>query len=135
MGYSLDLRMAVVEAHENRMGTREELSELFQIGPATLGRWVRRFRATGSPKPLPRGGGNRRRIGNIGETILLGLLEKQPDATLVELASQYSEVTRMPMSRSVISDMLGRLNITRKKRQFLRANETVNGFREYVRSM
>ena len=132
MSYSIDMRLAVVKAHENGVETRENLSKLFDIGSATLGRWVRRFREQGSPEALPRGGGNRRRIGGIGETVLLDLLERQPDVTLKELANLYSCVTKMPMSKSVIGDMLMRLEITRKKRQFSRAKEIANVSNNYV---
>lgn len=131
----MDFRLAVVEAYKSGMGTRNELCELFAIGTATIGRWLRKVRESGTPAPLPRGGGYPKRIGSIGEGIVIGLIKRQPDATLNELASQYSSITRVPMSRSTISDLLVRLKITRKKRLFLPVSETVNVSRNYVQNL
>ena len=133
MSYSMDLRRRVVDAYESGNGTREELGRLFNLGTATIGRWVRRNIEKGTPHPLPRGGGKSRRIGSIGECVLLGILERRPDATLQEIAEQYAWTTRMPMSASVISHSMKRLEITRKKRQFLPTSEKLNGYRNYER--
>lgn len=133
MSYSMDLRKRVVDAYEAGNGTREELSRLFKLGTATIGRWVRRKIENGTPQALPRGGGKSRRIGSIGECILLGILERTPDATLREIAEQYAWITHMPMSASVISHSLKRLKITRKKRPFLQTSVRVNGYRNYAR--
>lgn len=134
MAYSMDLRVRVVESYENGEGTRAELGQLFRIGTATLGRWIRRSDEKGAPIRLPRGGGNPRRMGEIGELVLLGILERAPDATLKEIAEQYALTTHMPMNSTVVSETLTRLKITRKKRQFSLQSGSVSGFRNYVRS-
>lgn len=115
MAYSMDLRVRVIEAYENGEGTMLQLSRLFRLGIVTVQRWIKRKKEQGSPVRLPRGGGNHRRIGALGESILLGLLERYPDATLAELAEHYAWNTHMPMNASVISHTLTRLGITRKK--------------------
>ena len=130
----MDLRKAAVDAYKSGLGTSDELCKTFKIGSATLGRWLRRVREIGSPEPRPRGGRYPRRIGSIGEGIIVGLVKRQPDATLNKLASQYSSIARIPMSRSTISDLLVRLKLTRKKRPFLPVNEIVSGSRSYARS-
>lgn len=133
MSYSMDLRRRVVDAYESGNGTREELGQLFNLGTATIGRWVRRKIENGTPHPLPRGGGKSRRIGAIGECVLLGILERTPDATLQEIAEKYAWTTHMPMNASVISHSMKRLEITRKKRRFLPTSEKPNGYRNYER--
>lgn len=134
MAYSMDLRIRVVDAYENGRGTRTELSQLFSLGIATVGRWIRRKKITGNITRLARGGGNRRRIGIIGEGILLGLLERVPDATLQEIAEEYAWITHMPMNASVVSHTLTRLGVTRKKRQFSQVNAKASACRNYERS-
>ena len=135
MAYSMDLRIRAVQAYEAGGIGQTDLAELFQVSPITLHRWIVRSRKTGLPKRLPRGGGRIRRIGAIGETVLLGIIERTPDATLAELAIEYAWVTHMPMNASVISHTLKRLDITQKKRPFSPANVRANGFRPYVRSL
>ena len=134
MAYSMDLRVRVVEAYENGVGTQAELGQLFKLGIETVRRWIRRKEVCNAPIRLPRGGGNPRRIGAIGEGVLLGLLERAPDATLQELAASYAWVTHMPMNTSVISHTLTRLGITRKKRHFFPRKDIASGSRNYARS-
>lgn len=129
MAYSMDLRTRVVKAYEMGEGTQAEIGRLFDLGVATVKRWIWRKAATGTPARLPQGGGNPRRIGTIGESVLLGLLERAPDATLAELAEQYAWTTQMPMNASVVSHTLTRLGITRKKRLYSLVSETPNGFK------
>ncbi|MBH1988975.1 MAG: hypothetical protein I8H75_05280 [Myxococcaceae bacterium] len=76
MGYSLDLRLAAVEAYSSGRGNREGLCKLFKVGTATLGRWLRSTRERGNPQALPRGRGAKRRMGEIGEIILQAFLNK-----------------------------------------------------------
>ena len=59
--YSLDLRERVVGAFDVGDMTDEQVAELFQVGEATVHRWRRLKRETGSlvPRP-PRGGACRR---------------------------------------------------------------------------
>lgn len=134
MAYSMDLRIRVVKAYEMGEGTQADIGRLFNLGVATVKRWIWRKASIGEPARLPRGGGNHRRIGQIGEVVLLGLLERTPDATLAELAEQYAWATQMPMNASVVTHSLKRLGITRKKRLFFRVNETATASRAYIRT-
>ena len=135
MAYSLDLRIRAVEAYEQKSGTREQVSKLFQIGVATLNRWIHRYRHSGTVERLPCSGGKNPRIGTIGEIILLDILDGRPDATLREIAGKYGIVTRMLLSKSVIHDTLERLGITRKNKQFSTMNKKLNGFKNYERTL
>lgn len=134
MAYSMDLRTRVVQAYEQGEGTQVEIARLFNLGLATVKRWIWRKAATGTPARLPRGGGNPRRIGTIGETVLLGILERMPDATLAELSEEYAWTAHMPMNASVISHTLGRLGITRKKRPYFPVSEIQREFKHYIES-
>ncbi len=133
MAYSSELRIRAVEAYEQKYGTREQISELFQIGVATLNRWIRRYRYRGTVERLPCSGGKNPRIGKIGEIILLDILDACPDATLKEIAEEYGKTTRILLGKSVIHDTLGRLGITRKKKPFSTTNNKLNGFKNFER--
>ena len=52
--YSLDLRERVVAAAGAGLTCRE-VAAMFSIGAATVVRWVKRSRETGSPAALPKG--------------------------------------------------------------------------------
>ena len=135
MAYSLDLRIRAVEAYEQKSGTMEQVSKLFQIGVATLNRWIHRYRYSGTVERLPCSGGKNPRIGKIGEIILLNILDECPDATLREIADKYGKATRISLGKSVIHDTLERLGITRKKKQFSTRNKKLNGFKNYERTL
>jgi len=53
--YSQDLRCAVVQAVENGC-TREEVAEAYEVSLSSVGRFLRRWRATGSVSPEKFGG-------------------------------------------------------------------------------
>jgi transposase len=116
MPYATDLRERAVRAYNEDRGSYAEVSDLFAIGTATLTRWLRRHRCEDTVEPRPHGGGRVRRIGPIGEVILLALLERQPDLTLEELAAAYGSATHTRVGKSVLDRTLSRLDITLKKR-------------------
>src|SRR6266508_2815274 len=60
--YSVDLRERVVRAFEVGEMTDHEVAALFGIGEATVHRWKRRRRETGSLDPLPHKSGNPPRV-------------------------------------------------------------------------
>ena len=59
----MDLRIRVVKAYEMGEGTQADIGRLFNLGVATVKRWIWRKASIGEPARLPRGGGNHRRIG------------------------------------------------------------------------
>jgi len=83
----IELRERAVLAYEAAEGTYEELAALFRIGSATLQRWVRRKKKTGSVAPSRPGGGNFSRIDikSLEETVAA-----QPDMTSYELTAAYN---------------------------------------------
>ncbi len=82
--YSRDLREKLLAA-VNRGMPRKEAVSVFGVSPATLKRWLRRRRQTGSVAPVRRPG-MRPRIGaSAGERrALWRQLEARPEATLEE---------------------------------------------------
>jgi len=115
---SLDLRRRLIKAWQKQHLSRKELAARFLVGEATVGRLLRRFRATGDVLPKPRGGGNPRRIDERGERFLCSLVERNPDWTTYELADAYNEWAIVKVHRSTVLRVLRRLGFTRKKSPF-----------------
>lgn len=118
--YPVELRERVIKLWQ--LGrTWEELAEVFQIGRATVNRWVRRYRATGTANPLPHGGGQPLRT---DDAVVVRLIEAAPDRTRAEVADAYAKATGVPLSVASIGRALQRLGFTRKKSRWFRPSET-----------
>jgi transposase len=113
--YSQDLRERVVKAVDEGL-SRSQIVKLFGVASATIKRYLKLRRDTGSlaPKPIP--GYPPRKVGALQEG-LLPQLEAHPDATLEEHCKLWEEKTGMKVSISTMSDATRRLRWTRKKRQ------------------
>jgi transposase len=112
---SIDLRERVVAAYEAKQGCFAALGARFQIGEATVNRWVQQFHKTGGIEPRPHGGGNESRIDDqrLGEFV--ELVHRHSDATLAELVGYCSAEMGISTSSAGVSRALKRANITRKK--------------------
>jgi transposase len=113
----MDLRERVIAAHAAGDVTYEEVAERFCVGRATVNRWLRRYRETGSVQALPHRSGNRPKVDDEGSKLLRELVGERPDATLEELASAYRERTQVKLAVCMVYRALERLGLTRKKRQ------------------
>jgi transposase len=92
--YSVDLRERLLSALDAGL-SQAEAARLFGVSTATLERWRRRHRETGSVAPQPRAG-RPRRIGRAQEAALLAQVRAAPDATLREHCAQWAAAGRVP---------------------------------------
>jgi transposase len=138
---SMDLRERAIAAYERGEGTQAEVAELFGIGEATLRRWLRRARETGSVAPItdyPHGPSPKIEHANL--LVLEELMRETPDATNAELAERMEARTGISVSAATISRAVNILGWTRKKSSsspekpkprilgiFVRAGEPGNG--------
>jgi len=95
--------------------TRQDVVELFDIGIATLGRWLRRQRETGRVDPAPMGGPRNVRIDEAGLDVIRGIIAENSDVLLEELAVAFREKTGVEVSRATMGRAVKRADITRKK--------------------
>ena len=115
--YSKDLRRRIVEAYLAGEGTRAQIAKRFQVSPASVDRYIRQFRTSGSVEPARRvGGGPERRVRPEDAPLFAAWLAENPSLTQTELAERYERETGRAVSQRTISRVLGRLGITRKKR-------------------
>ena len=103
--YSLDLRERVLSYLEKN-ADKKEASLLFQVGVATIYRWVARKKAKGHVEPKRRKYAYKR----IDDQKLIEYVEANPDHFLSEIGENFN------LTPQAIFYALKRLKITRKKR-------------------
>ena len=99
--YGVELRERVVRAVEAREGTHVEIAARFQVGLATLNRWLDRSRSKGSIEPTPKGGGT---PSTVGADEVEALLKELGDPTANELTAAFNRLRR-GASRIHVSSM------------------------------
>jgi transposase len=113
--YSQDLREKMLAAVDRGMPRREAVG-VFGVSPATLKRWLRRRRETGSVAPKRRPG-LKPRIGAAEERrALWHQLEEHPEATLEEHRELWEREQGVRVSVATMSRAIRRLGWTYKQR-------------------
>ena len=102
--YSLDLRERVLNYLEKN-NNRKAASLLFQVGVATIYRWISRKKEKGNVQPLCRPYAYKK----INDQKLVEYVKAHPDHFLSEIAQHFS------LTPQAIFYALKRLKITRKK--------------------
>ena len=112
--YSVDLRAAALAAVDRGM-PRAAAAAAFGIAPATLKRWLRQRRRTGSlrPRPIP---GRPARLGAVLDAGLEPQLRAAPDAAIAEHGAAWAERAGQAVSPSTMRRAIARSGWTRKKR-------------------
>lgn len=129
---STDLRLRVVKAVESGV-TYEEAASIFEVGRASVSRWVRQWREKKNLEPRPCGGSKSPLDEEDASTVLRWLVESDPDATLDELVSRLKAELGLQTNDSSVSAALSRMGLTRKKKSFIhnrRLDEDVKAERE-----
>ena len=124
-GLSLDLRKRVLAALEQEGLTYGEAARRFGIGRATVSRWKRLKRETGSLEPRPHGGGRKRAIRVEQEPIVEKLVLAHPDWTEEEYRNALRELG-IEASRATVGRVIRSLGYTVKKRPSSLLSETKN---------
>lgn len=112
--YSSDLRQRVLDAIDGGLSTHKA-AKRFDIGVATAVRWHRAWRDHGereARKQGPKGGGKL----DPHEVFILGLVEAEPDITLVEVGERLVAERSISAVPSTIWLFFERRGITFKKR-------------------
>lgn len=119
--YSMDLRERVVQACDEKVGTRKGIAALFGVSTAWIRRLLQRRRETGSIAPHRRGTRKPPKFSGPSLEKLKRHVEKQPDATLQELLDRSG----VDASIMAVHRALERLGCRRKKSRFAPPSRTV----------
>jgi len=114
--YSADLREKTVLAYEGGEGTFDEIAETFGVARCTVGRLLKLARSGDSLAPKPHGGGYPAALDGRRLALLGAQVERQPDATLEELAAYLKKRARVEVHPSTVCRALPRLGLPRKKK-------------------
>ncbi len=119
IAYPIELRERVVKAYRRDDKSTIEVAEEYSVGSATLTRWLRLERETGSLEPREHGGGRTSPIDEEAEKFLRRLIAKNPDVLISEMVKELKEKLKINTSESAIGRALARMEITRKKKELL----------------
>jgi transposase len=111
--YSVDLRERLLRAIDAGL-SQAEAARLFGVGTATIERWRRRQRETGSVAPRRRSG-RPPRIAPAQTAALTAQVRAHPDATLVEHCARWQREQGVRLSPATMSRALTRLGWPLKK--------------------
>ncbi len=109
---SNDLRKRILDAVDNKEGSRRKLAARFAVNTATITKLLRLRRETGSYEPRPHGGGVAPALDDDALQRLRRLVERTPDATLEDLRREMG----VSGSRMIICRALRKLGLPRKKK-------------------
>ena len=132
-GYPVALRERVVAAYERGDGSYREVSLTFQLGEATVKRWVWQSRREGHVRPRKRGGGT---PSDICSLELEAIVSRLGDANAGEIAAEYNRNRRGKNRRhaSSIKRALHRAGYVVKKSVFARKSSCDQMSQKSVRS-
>ncbi len=85
--YSVDLRERVVAAFDRTDMTEEQVAAFFKVGEATVRRWKRLKRETGSLERKPGGGGNPPRVEPRQYAVVRAIVAEKADLTDQEIGA------------------------------------------------
>src|SRR5881397_3965530 len=109
---SNDLRKRILEAVDNKEGSRRKLAARFKVNTSTITKLLRLRRETGSFEPRPHGGGVEPTLDHEALERLGKLVKETPDATLEALRREMG----ITGSRMIICRGLRKLGLPLKKK-------------------
>jgi transposase len=114
--YSQDLRERVLRAVDEGK-PREQIIELFHVSRATIKRYIKQRRETGTvlPRPIP---GRTPKKGALLQAHVIELLQEHPDARLEDYCQMWESKHGIRVSPSTMSRAIKQADYTRKKRHW-----------------
>ena len=111
---SVDLRVRALAAYDAGGVTQEEVAKRFNVGVASVKRWVRRRRETGGLLP-GKATGRPSKLSEEHRAVLRALVVEHPDWIRDEFADELQERCGVRVSTATIGRELHRAGFSRKK--------------------
>jgi transposase len=102
-------RAEVIAAWQSGQFTWLELADRFGVARATLARWLRRYRETGSPAAAPHGSARRRAVTPAHLATLNALVTLGGNATHEQVRATFEAVTGIKVSRSTMARIVAQI--------------------------
>jgi putative transposase len=132
--YSSDLRQKVMNAYNKGEGSQRELAKRFSVSLSFVQSLLRRYRISGTVEAKSHGGGQSAKLTSEQVALITTLVEEDNDAILVELCCRLEERIGVKVSRATMGRITQKLNLTRKKKQYMPVNDTPNECKNSGRS-
>jgi transposase len=118
--YSIDLREKVLRAVDQGY-PREEIIKLLGVSRATIKRYLKQWRDTGTiaPKAIP--GRTPKKLGLL-QADLAAQLQAHDDLRIEDQCRLWEQTHGVPVSTSTMSEAIKRIGWTRKKRRWVPLN-------------
>ena len=120
--YPIELRRRVLEAVDNKLGTQEEIANIFSVSAIWIRKLLQRRRETGSIEPLPRTQGRKPAFRGTNLQQLNSFVEENPDSTLEEMKEHFSD--KVNCGIVAIHNALKSLGWRYKKNRYELVNKT-----------
>lgn len=120
----VELRQRVVDAYNDGEGTYEELAARFQVGRASVNRWLQRARAGDlAPKPRPATVPSKRKLTADHLEFLRQTILDIPDSSAPELVQGLVEEFGLVVSEATVKRARRELGFTPKRGSRSRSSE------------
>jgi len=118
-----ELRERVVNAYESKLGTIDQVAEIFGIGARTLRKYLKIYRTTGDLTPIPHPGGGILILTEENLRIIKKIILSNTDGTLEEFRNEFLKETGIDVTIVTIHNACNILNLNRKKKAFLQQSK------------
>lgn len=127
MAYSTDLRLKIIRACDQKIGSQRHIAELFGVSKSFVEKLLRRRRTTGRIAALPHGGGRKPACDAQSLALLRKLVKDHNDASLDELCQMLSKQRGVSVSPPTMSRLLKQQGLPVKKSRSTPQSETQKG--------
>lgn len=132
---STDLRQKVIDAHKNEEGSQRQLAKRFSVSLSFVQSLLRRFHFCGTVEAKPHSGGQSAKLNSEQMALVALLVEEDNDATLVELCDRLQQKAGVKISRATMGRITQKLNLTRKKKQYMPVSDTPSEYKNLEQSI
>ena len=126
--YSLDLRQKIIDTYLGGKISQRQMAKRFGVALSFVEKLLKKYRETGNIAPKVRQQQTPRKLNQEQLNVLAAIVSEHNDATLEELRILLKQQTGVLIGRSTLDRMLGLLEITLKKKHYIRQKKRVNEF-------
>lgn len=120
--YSIDLREKIVNAYSQGNTSIRKVAQRFGVAKSFVQKLLSISKTQGHVEPKQQGGAMKRELDGY-EAQLVAMVEKYPDATLLEYCEYWGTTYNHWLSTSTMCRALQKQQLTRKKRLYLAAKQ------------